>query len=693
MTADQTLKSAIRHHQAGKLSEAEAIYRQILSAEPNHADALHLLGVIAHQVGKNQVAVELIGRAIAMNPSIAIYHNNMGLAQSALGQAEAACASYRRAMSLEPSLPSAYYNLGTELKGLEQFDQAIDALQTAIRLKPDDSSAFNNLGVAQRKLRRPTEAIESFQRALRLKPDFAQAYSNLGNVLRDEGNLDAAIAAYQSALRLKPDLAETYNNLGFTLHQQGQVDSALAILQKALQLKPDYVEAHINMGHVCKDQGRIGDAIASYRKVLELRPSSAYCHSCLILSMHVDAASSPQQIHHEILRWNQQHAQELKKFIQPHANDRDPDRRLKIGYVSSDFCNHACAFFIAPLLRCHDHGPFEVFCYAEIAKPDSVTEKFQSYSDHWVNTVGMSDEKLNDLIRQDQIDILVDLKLHTNENRLLVFARKPAPIQVTWIGYPGSTGLSTVDYRLTDSFMDPPGLNDAFYTEESIRLPDCFWCYDPMDSEPQVNELPALKNGFVTFGCMNHFCKVNSGVLKLWAKVLGKVKNSRLIILSYPGSFRMGILQAFKENGIDSSRVEFVDRRRRPEYLKLFHQLDVLLDTFPYNGHTTTCDALWMGVPVVSLYGPTAVSRGAYSILANAGLKNMAAENQEDYVRIAADLAADPARLAEMRSNLREQLRLSPLMDAKRFARNVEAAYRKTWLKWCGDAGNRIEKR
>ncbi|HMD54491.1 MAG TPA: tetratricopeptide repeat protein, partial [Phycisphaerae bacterium] len=626
LSTRQAMESALRHHQAGRLADAEALYRQILAQEPNNADALHLLGVIAHQIQKNQPASELIGRAITLNPTVALYHNNMGLVHTALGRLTDAGESYRTAIRLQRDFSPAYYNLGNVLKDLEEFESAADAYRTAIRLKPNDAPAHNCLGIALRKLRRTPEAIQSFQHALKIKPDFAEAHSNLGNAFRDQDDFAAAIASYQSALRIRPDLAETYNNLGFTLQQQGQLDPALAAYHKSLQLKPDYVEANINLAHALKDEGRIDAAITAYRRALALKPSSAYCHSCIILALHVDPASTPRQTHDELLRWDQQHAQELKKFIQPHANDHNPDRRLKIGYVSSDFSSHACAFFIASLLRCHDHENFEVFCYAQVAKPDSVTRRFQEYADHWCDTLDLSDEQLSDRIIRDQIDILMDLKVHTNDNRLLVFARKPAPIQVTWIGYPGSTGLSTVDYRLTDSYMDPPGLNDAFYTEESIRLPDCFWCYDPMDTEPQAGESPAVKNGFVTFGCMNHFCKVNVGVLKLWARVMEKVKNSRLVILSYPGSFRARVLQTLKENGVDPSRVEFVDRRRRAEYLKLFHRMDIILDTFPYNGHTTTCDALWMGVPVVSMMGHTAVSRGGFSILANADLKNLAAE-------------------------------------------------------------------
>ena len=361
----------------------------------------------------------------------------------------------------------------------------------------------------------------------------------------------------------------------------------------------------------------------------------------------------------------------------------DPERRLRIGYVSPDFRNHAVSFLLMPLLSNHDHGQVEIFCYAEVARPDDVTERLRACADVWRVTVGLTDEQMADMVRKDRIDILVDLALHTANNRLLVFARKPAPVQVTWLGYPGTTGLSTMDYRLTDPYLDPPGDNDACYSEQSIRLPDTFWCYDPQGEQPPVNELPALANGFITFGCLNNFCKVNDGVLGLWAKVLGAVPQSRLLLLAPRGQARDHVLAMLRQQGIDESRVEFVDRQPRQQYLQLYHQIDLGLDLLPYNGHTTSLDAFWMGVPTITQIGKTVVGRAGWSQLCNLGLPELAARTPEEFVQIAAQLAGDLPRLQELRATLRARMRASPLMDGKRFAGHMEQAYRQMWRTWC----------
>ena len=428
--------------------------------------------------------------------------------------------------------------------------------------------------VKQRKL---AEAVASFRQALRARPDYAVAHSNLGNALREQGELDAAVASFREAVRLRPDFAEAYNNLGSVLQQQGRLEEAEACLRQALRLKPDscrgrlqpgyrccgsgrrsrrrspaiseavrlkpdYAEAHANLGNGLMERGQLDDAIAAYRTALQLKPDAAHIHSNLVRILHYHPGYDPQAIREECRRWNARHAEPLQKDIRPHTNLPDPERRLRIGYVSPDFRDHVDSFFTVPLLSNHDHRQFEIFCYAQVARPDALTERLRGYADVWRSIVGLSDAQAADLVRSDQIDILVDLKLHTADNRLLVFARKPAPVQVAWLGYPGTTGLSTIDYRLTDPYLDPPGLFDAFYSEESLRLPDTFWCYDPLTDQPSVNALPALESGAITFGCLNNFCKVNDGCLALWARVLRAVPRSRLLLLAPRGPARDRVL-------------------------------------------------------------------------------------------------------------------------------------------------------
>jgi predicted O-linked N-acetylglucosamine transferase (SPINDLY family) len=452
----------------------------------------------------------------------------------------------------------------------------------------------------------------------------------------------------------------------------------------------------------------------------------------LLYTLYFHPDFDARAIYEEHRRWDREYAQPLASAIQPHLNERSCDRPLRIGYVSSHFRNHCQSFFTVPLLRAHDQTRFQVYCYANVPQPDTITERLQSYAHAWRSTLEMSDEELARMIRADQIDILVDLTMHMGGCRPLLFARKPAPLQVAWLAYPGTTGLSTMDYRITDRYLDPldsekgdcpledrgtvpffgvangagegrvRGQDDAFYSEESIRLADSFWCYDPLTAcekgdcpleegglspfshgEPEVNTLPACARGHVTFCCLNSFCKINRQVLALWARVLQDVEGSRLAILAAPGQHREQTRQFFREKGIAGERLAFVVRRPRLDYLKLHHRLDIALDPFPANGHTTTLDALWMGVPVVTLAGRTAISRGAKSILYNLGLTELVAHTPEEYVGIATDLAKDLPRLQFLRHQSRERMQQSALMDAPRFARNMESAYRTMWRRWC----------
>jgi predicted O-linked N-acetylglucosamine transferase (SPINDLY family) len=614
-TIPQALAIALQHHQAGRLQAAEQIYRQILQAEPNQADAWHLLGLVANQVGRQDVAVEYIGRAIGLNGKVAAFHCNLGVALSDQWKLDEAIACYRRALELEPDYAEAYHNLGNALNGQEKVD----------------------------------EALACYRRALLLRPDFAEAHNNLGNVLKDQGKLNEALDCYR----------------------------------RALALKPDYAAAHHNLGNVLKDQGELDEAIACYRLAVELDPEFVVADSSLVYTQVFRDGCDAQTLYAEHRRWNQRHAVPLKKFIQPPLNDRSPNRRLRVGYVSPDFRDHVIGRNLLPLLREHDHQWFETVCYADVPCPDEFTGRFQALADAWRDTAGLTDEELAQRVRDDRIDILVDLTLHMAHNRLLVFARKPAPVQVTFAGYPGSTGLSTIDYRLTDPYLDPPGINDGRYSEESIRLPDSFWCYDPLCSEPAVNRLPAVEKGYVSFACLNNFCKINPGVLKIWAKVLKAVNGSRLTILAGQGTHRQRTLDLLERESVGRDRVTFVACRPRPEYLRSYHDIDIGLDTVPYNGHTTSLDSLWMGVPVVTLVGSTVVGRAGLCQLMNLGLPELVATSPEQYVRIAAELAQDLPRLSQLRATLRERMQASPLMNAPRFARSVEAAYRTMWQRWC----------
>jgi predicted O-linked N-acetylglucosamine transferase (SPINDLY family) len=497
--------------------------------------------------------------------------------------------------------------------------------------------------------------------------------------------LDEAIAAHRMAIGLKPEFAEAQNDLGVALKDKGQLDEAIGAYRHAIALKPNFAEAHSNLGNALKDLGRLDEAVAAYRQAISLRPGFSIARSGLLYLLNFHTAYDAQAVAEETDRWNRQHAHPLRKFIQPHANDRSPDRRLRLGYVSADFCGHASALFIDPLLRHHDHQKFEVFCYAQMVRSDWVTRRMQTYADHWLDTRPWTDEQLAQHIRDDRIDILVDLKLHTADNRLLVFARKPAPIQVSWLGYPGSTGLETIDYRLTDPYLEPTGQTNMF-PDRPYHLPNCFWCYDPMSQQPQVNSLPAIAAGHITFGSLNNFFKVTNATLDLWAKVLVAVPDSRLILLAPPGSARPRTVAYLSHRGVDPRRIEFVSRQSREEYLRTYHRIDIGLDTLPCNGHTTSMDSFWMSVPVVTLPGTAPSGRAGLSFARNLKLPDLVANDDDDFAKIAASLSADLPALAGLRASLRPLMEKSSLMDAEGFTRDIELAYRQMWRTWCETA-------
>ncbi|HML15199.1 MAG TPA: tetratricopeptide repeat protein [Xanthobacteraceae bacterium] len=548
--AAELLVAGIKHHHAGRLAEAEACYRRVLAAQPDHADALHLLGVIAHQAKRHDVAVEIIGRAINRNRKDPLY----------------------------------FCNLGAALKELSKLD----------------------------------EAVAAYRQAIRLKPDLAEAYSNLGVALFDQGKIEEAIVAYRQAIGIKPDYAEAHSNLLFCLN--------------------------------CDDRMTADQLFAAHRE------------------------------------WNERYGRQAPRPT-AYANDRDAGRRLRIGYVSPDFWLHSVAFFVEPLLKSHDRRVVEVFCYAEVERPDTATAHLRGLADGWLVTVGMSDEKLAERIRADGIDILVDLAGHTARNRLRVFARKPAPVQVTWLGYPNTTGLEAIDYRLVDAVTDPGGEADAWASETLVRLDGGFLCYGGLKDAPQPAAPPCLQSGTVTFGSFNNPIKLSAATFDAWATLLGRLPQARLLLKGKQfadATTRALCLARLGERGVAAERVELLAWvPDAAAHLAVYHRVDIALDPFPYNGTTTTCESLWMGVPVVTLRGDRHAGRVGASLLGQIGLTDLIGNSVEEYVEIALALAGNPVRLNELRRSLRPCLAASPLCDGGAFAHKTEAAFRRMWQWWC----------
>ena len=643
--------------QMGRLDDAIRCYREILSRQPSFLAAMVNLGAALLEQGQLSDAAKVLEEAIRIDPAIPESHNNLGLVLARSGAVEQARQKFLRALELNPNYVDAQINLGNLDAQAGQLDDAISWLQRALQLAPRSAKGHNNLGAVYKARGQIDQAIACFRSAIELDPLDASAHSNLSATLRISGRLDEAEIHARRAIEIDSKLAEAFNHLGNALKDQGKLDEAVDCYHKAVELQPDYVNAHSNL---------------IYTRI--------FCPG-------YDNA----RIFEDHRRWNEQHALPLAVEKQTYANSRRTDRPLRIGYVSPDFRNHVIGRSLLPLFQEHDRTGFDVFCYADVTQPDDLTTRFQSLGGSWRPIQGMSDERVAQLIRDDQIDILVDLTLHLAQNRLLVFARKPAPVQVTFAGYPGTTGLTTIDYRFTDPYLDPPGSDDRYYAEKSYRLPDSFWCFESLDHDTSVSPLPAARNRYVTFGCLNNFCKVNSPALKLWGRILNAVAGSRLIVLSGEGSHRVGTLRQLGDEGVSPDRVEFVPYQPRTQYLRHYHSIDIGLDTFPYNGHMTSLDAFWMGVPVVTLAGSTVAGRAGLCQLMNLGLPDLIAYETEEYVSIAKSLAEDLPRLATLRAGLRQRMRESPLMDHPRFARGIESAYRQMWKTWCETKSNEFD--
>jgi predicted O-linked N-acetylglucosamine transferase (SPINDLY family) len=816
-TLSEAMATAVEHHQAGRLQAAEQIYRLILQAEPNHAEAIHHLGIIAHQLGRHELAVEQIRRAIGLNANVASFHCNLGGAYHALQRIPEAVACYRRAVELKPDFADAHYNLGAALKDQGKLDEAVACYRRVLQLRPDDTATYNNLGNALRDqgqleeavaccrrvlelqpdyaaahynlgnalrdqgkldeavacyrravelkpdfvdahsnlgnllkdLRKLDDAVACYRRALALKPAFAELHSNLGNALGDQGKLDEAVACYQQALQLKPDYAEAYTNLGNALQDQRKFDEAVACYRRTLELKPDYAEAHYNLGNALNDQGKsdeavacyrrtlalkpdfadaysslgsalwrqgkldeavaccrrvlqlkpdfaeaysnlgllfchrgtLDEAVACYRRALELKPDYADAHSNLLCALHYGAGVTPQALAEAHADYDRRHAAPLGGTFAPQETVRDRHGPLRLGFVSPDLGRHPVGYFLVRALENLRHEQPQTICYSDRTVKDDVTQRLQAAATQWRDVIGMSDQRLAEQIRADRIDILFDLAGHTGHNRLLVFARKPAAIQITWIGYEGTTGLAAMDYLLADRYVAPEG-SQQYFRERLLWMPDGYLCYDPPAAATPVAPPPSLARGYATFGSFNNLAKITAEVVAVWAEILHRAPTARLV-MKYRGlgdpSVKRRYLDLFAAHGVAPQRLELLPFGTYAEYLQAYQQVDLALDPFPFSGSATTCDALWMGVPVVTCPGATFASRHTLSHLSNIGLTDTIARDLHEYVELALALAADPSRLALLRAGLRQRMAASPLCDGKRFAANLMSTLRKAW--------------
>jgi predicted O-linked N-acetylglucosamine transferase (SPINDLY family) len=672
-----------------RFDEAAAAFQRALTLRPSFYQAAYNLGYV-RQVQENwEAAAQAYEHALTLEPNLSEAENNLGLVLQMQGLVRPAVEAYRRAQKLPPFNPRASYNLGLALQSLGCIDEAIEAYQAAIRHEPSLHDAASNLGILLHNRGRLEEAVQAYQNALMVKPDFAQAENNLGNALRTQGKLREAIAAYRRALAILPTYAEAECNLGLSYHSTGRLDEAVVAYRRALELRPEFAEAENNLGNTLLAQGFYEEALQSYRHALAIRPSYVAAHSNLLMCEQYRPGATLAGLARMHAEWDQQHAAPLRDRETPATcvldPDRDPERTLRIGFLSPDLRQHPVGFLLVRALEHLDPRQFEVFCYQARADRDELSDRLQAASKGWSLIVGLDDDELARKIREDRIDILFDLSGHSADHRLLVFARRPAPIQMTWIGYVGTTGLRTIDYLIADRFHIPPGAEEHYH-EKVLRMPDGYVCFDPPATAPEVGPLPALGTGHVTFGSFNNVSKLTSEVIALWAAIVQRLPGSRLMLVSPPlsgATTRQRISDAFTAAGGDLAQLELCGTKRRHELLAMYNTIDVALDPFPYSGGVTTCEALWMGVPVVTCPGETFASRHSLSHLSNIGLTETIAANHEEYVDRAARLAQDLPHLAELRAGLRERMARSPLCDGERFAGQLMTVLRDVWRQWC----------
>lgn len=646
MTIPQALQLISQHYQAGELAKADQLCMQVLQADASQSQVWAMRGLLALHAGQPELSLQFLDHALRLTPADATSHSHRAVALMSLNRLEESVAAFERSTQLAPADSSTLNNLGVALHRLRRYADSAKICREAIALSPTSVEAHNNLGLSLYEMGQPKEAANSFRQALSIQPNHGAALANLALTLARIGQLDESIDTCRRVIQLDPNNANAYNILGNALRLSAQITDSLDAFRQASTILPDWIVPRTN----------------------------------LLFTLLFDPRANAADLLHAHRQFDADIARRFYSQNRVFPNISDPARRLRIGYSGAHFFDHCQSFFTLPLFSNHNRDQFEIFCYSNVVSPDAISERHRGMVDHWRNTAQLTDEQLADQIRNDQVDILIDLTMHMEGSRSLCFARKPAPIQIAWLAYPGTTGLSAMDYRLTDPHLDPPGEHDLDYSERSIRLPDSFWCYDPLTSDPPVNPLPALEAGFVTFGCLNSFSKVNSDVLSLWRELFAAIPSARLLLLAPPGRCRQRCLDEMR---IDPNRVTFVDTQSRPDYLKTYHRIDLCLDAVPYNGHTTTLDALWMGVPTVTLLSQRVVGRAGLSATRNVGLSEFVAETSSQYIDIAIRASSDLSRLADLRAGLRHRMEQSPLMDGKRFARNMEDIYRRVWMDWC----------
>ena len=670
--------------QTGRHAEAAGPMQRAVELEPT-AESLALLGELLVAANRVPEAYRALIRAVQLRPDWAAAHGVLGSVQDRQGDLPAAEASYRRAIDVDADLPEARNNLGSVLLRQNRAGEAAEHLRRAVALRPVFPQAHNNLGRALAVLDRPAEAMAAFRAAVAQAPQFPEAWDGLGRLLLADHQWGEASDALRRATQQQPTVAGLLD-LALACGAVEDMDGALDALRRAVELDPTSAEAFHQLGVSLRWSGQLAAAIAAGRRAVELDPGHAAAHGALCYALLTDDQTPVEIAFAEHVEWGRRHADPVER-LPSLSNDGGlvdalvgGPRKLRIGYVSNSFRQSAIMSFIAPVLAHHDADAVEVICYSDTQNPDAVTTAARQHVKLWRRTATLSDEQLAKQVRDDRIDVLVELTGHLGGGRLGTLARRPAPVQISYLGYQGTTGVAAVDHVITDDWTDPPGRAELLYVEQPWRLPRPFFCWAPPADAPPVGPPAVGAAGHVTFGCLNAVAKATPAAVALWARVLSAVPDSHLVLLTTrclatDERLRAGLLAG----GVSPRRLRFVNRSSPAEYLARYHGIDVALDPVPFVGHTTTLDAAWMGVPTVTRAGDCYAHRYGSSALRAIGLGDLVAESDDAYVRTAVTLATDAERLGHLRATLRSTVAASAVCDAAGFTRDLEAAYRAMW--------------
>jgi predicted O-linked N-acetylglucosamine transferase (SPINDLY family) len=629
---------------------------------------------------KNKYCCGDAAAATLQAANMAEQYNEQGNACAERWQLAEAIVCYERALAINPNFAGAWNNLGITCKDLKQIDRAIGCYRRALELAPGFAGVWNNLGNAFKEQGRRQEALSCYRKAQALVPDSVQVTFNLGNILYDLYELTEAISCFRRVLETSPDFS-VWCKMGFALLMTGNCSESVACYQQALKYETEPAVVLLNMGSAYTCQGNLEEAVACYHRAIAVNPDDVDAYNGLVMAQQYVYSIDSKDLYFEALKFAKMFEAALPNELYNIEVIPKSEGKLRIGFVSGDLRNHSVGFFLVSVLRHIDRDSFTLVAYVNQVQEadDSLSEYIKPCFEQWIRIAAMSDGQLADRIRTDGIDLLVDLSGHSYGNRLLAFARKPAPVQATWLGYPNTTGLDSMDYIIADPITIPPE-EEQHYSEKVWRLPETYLCFTPPDFDVTLNSLPVLEKGHITFGCFNNPAKMNDTVIACWAAILGAVPDA-VLLLKYKNFDheieREVVRRRFMTCGIDPTRLRFIGALSHREHLAAYHQIDMALDPFPYTGVTTTCEALWMGVPTLTMR----MARGMFGhngelIMKSVGLDEWVVESIEEYRERAVALAGNPAWLATLRSSLRDALLSSPLCAAERFARNLESAFR-----------------